>query len=76
MPPVVVPSAAGMVASRFAFVPSGFGIRWKSMAGGVEASLDVLDEREVRIPARRVEGDEIGDLGDGGLGWLCWHDCS
>ena len=33
----------------------------------LEAGFDMVDEREVRIPARGVEGDEVGDLGEGGL---------
>src|SRR5699024_7417780 len=36
-------------------------------AGGLEAGFDVLDKWEVRIPARGVEGDEVGDLGESGL---------
>src|SRR5699024_3647419 len=42
----------------------------------LEAGFDMVDEREVRIPARGGEGDEAGVLGEGGLCGLGRHDCS
>jgi hypothetical protein len=65
-----------MVASRLAFVPSGFGIRRKVMpAASRRASTCSMSGRfESRLVVSN--SDEIGDLGDGGLGGLSWHDCS
>ena len=76
MPPVVVPSAAGMVASRFAFVPSGFGIRRDSMpAAWRRASTWSMSGRFVsRLVVSNVMRFVISVMV--AFGGCRWHVCS
>ena len=66
----------GQCGQQVCFGSLGVGHTLRFDACGLETVDDVVDEWEIGIPARGVEGDEIGDLGNGGLGRLCWHGCS